>query len=147
MIDTRNIRLSEIAAGFLSVDSRFKSTIFQVFSSSSDVERLGTEFFSKIKRSLIVDAGHPLTFLVGKHSDIDTWFSHEFQYVDKDQKFVFFSKVDKIKLPECPLIIFASPAIHGDTSTDSSRAEGAMGIYKSLLIAFFGRGFLLDQIT
>lgn len=147
MIEARKVRLSDIAGGFFREDSRFRTTIFHVYSSSSDVGELGELFFSKIRSELVIDPKHPLTFLIGRFSDLEVWLSHEFQYVGVDKKFVFFSKIDKVMLPESDLVILASPAVHEGDITNSAPAEGVMSIYKSLLVGFFGRGFLLDRVA
>lgn len=146
MAPTRNLRLSGIASGFLTGDSRFRSTLIQVYSCSSDVDLVVEKFFNEIKQELVIDTEHPLTFTIGKFNDFDILLAHEFQYVDPEHRFVFFSKIDQIRLPDTPLILFASPLIHSNGHTNAARAHGVISIYKSILLALFGRGFLLDKI-
>jgi hypothetical protein len=147
MGEAQKVRLADIATGFFREDARFKTTIFHVYSSSSDVSRLSELFFAKVTSDLIIDFDHPLTFLVGRFPNLEMMLSHEFQYVGVDKKFVFFSKIDKVSLPDVDLVIFASPAIHDGEVTHRLRASVVMSVYKSLLVGLFGRGFLLDHVA
>src|SRR4051794_23922879 len=99
MDNERKVGLGDMAGRHLAGDPRYQTTLVEVYSSSSDLEALGREFFAKVSKNLTVDTNHPLTFLIGKFADFDHWLSHEFQYVDENRKFICFSKVDKIRLP------------------------------------------------
>lgn len=143
----KDLRLADIASRFFHGNACFKTTLFQAYSCSSDVQYVVDHFFNKISADPTVDRNHPISFLIGNFGNLDLWITHEFQYVDVEKQFIFFSKIDKIPAPKCALIILASPVIHDGETTHTGPAQTVFGIYKSLLLGMFGRGFLLDLVT
>jgi len=143
----KEFRLAEIASRFFESDARFKTTLFQAYSISSDVQYATEHFFKNVSSDPTVDPSHPFSFFIGNFDKLDLLFAHEFQYVDVEKKFVFFSKADQIPAPKCALIFFASPVIHEGATTHTGPAQSVFGLYKSVLLGIFGRGFLLDLIS
>jgi hypothetical protein len=146
MGEERQIQLAEIAKRFAAEDPRCKTTLVQMYSCSYDVDRLKEQFFSLVPKTLELNREHPLSFVVGKFSKFEYWAGHEFQYVDISKKFVFFSKIDKLELPDTSVLLFVSPVVHDGNCESERQALAVIGIYKSLLVGLLGRGFLLDQI-
>jgi hypothetical protein len=145
--ETRRIQFTDIAKDFALQNPTFKSSLFQIYSSASDLEYLTEKFLRQINRGAGLDNYHPLSFIVGNFENFEVFLSHEFKFVDEAKKLVLFNKLDKHKISKCSLLVFASPLVHSSTGTSDEKARGAIAAYKAILACLFGRGLFLDRIS